>query len=371
VWSVRAGFGVFYTEDFANTYFDMTRNSPHSVSQGLVANGNIPNLLLDNAFGDPTAPLTVPRIYSTVYDLPSPYVVSWSFNVQRQLPRNLLVEVGYTGNEAHKLSVFQILNIAPPGPGDVQSRRPDPELGTVSPVAPLSNSNYHGGHVRVEKRYSSGLSFIFAYTYSKAIDDGVSRATTGQSGGFAQIPERQDLERSLSDYNETHVLRLGGTYDLPSPVPARRLLGGWQLGSIFSYWSGNPFQITAPGSANTGVTNLRANYVYGTDVNLPDGQRGPNKWFNTAAFVAPPLYAYGNTARNIVNQPNTVSLDVSLIKNFAVWREHHLQFRAEAFNLPNRTNFGRPNNTVSANGFGVISSAAAARQMQAALKYIF
>ncbi len=297
LWSVRAGVGVFYGEDIANPYFDMTRNSPHSISQALIANPNIPDLALDNAFGSPSQLLTDPRIYSVSYNLPSPYVINWSLNIHRQLPRNVLVEVGYGGNEAHKLSVFQILNIAPNGPGAVQPRRPDPELSTVSPIAPLANSNYHAGHVHVEKRYSGGLSMIFAYTYSKAIDDGNSRAPTGRSDSYAQNPLRQDLERAASDYDERNVARLGATYDLPSPAFGRRILGGWQIGSIFGYQSGNPFGIMATGSPNTGVTLLRANSVYGVSWRLPDSQHGVNEWFNTAAFSAPPLYTYGNSGR--------------------------------------------------------------------------
>ena len=119
------------------------------------------------------------------------------------------------------------------------------------------------------------------------------------------------------------------------------------------------------------MANLRADKVYGVDWRLPGGQRGPGRWCNTAAFAIPAPYVYGNTGRNIITAPETLSVDLSLMKNFTVWRENRLQFRAEAFNVPNHVNFGKPNNTAGANGFGVISSAGAGRQIQFALKYVF
>jgi hypothetical protein len=370
-WAVRGGFGVFFTEDFANPYFDMARNAPKAIRQAIDADPITPNINLQRPFGDPNAPLIEPRIFSIAYDIVAPYVMQWSLTVQRQLPGDMVIETGYAAAVGHKISAFQILNVAQPGPGAVQPRRtPSPEIGTVTPIAPLLNSNYHALRLRAEKRLSYGISFISAYTWSKAIDDGPSRAATGQPS-FAQNPWRIDLDRSLSEYDMRHVFRLGATIDLPSPSFAKAVFGGWRLGSIVNYLSGNPTTISSVGNANIGVANLRADVVPGVDWRLSGSQRSPQAWFNTAAFARPANFTFGNSGRNIVTDPSSFGIDLSILKSFRIIEGHQVQFRAEMFNMPNHPNFGRPNRQVGANGFGTISSAGDGRQIQFALKYTF
>ncbi len=370
-WAVRAGFGVFYAEDFANPYFDMARNAPKGIRQAIDSDPNIPNISLKRPYGEANAPLIEPRLFSVAYDIVNPYVMLWSLMVQRQLPGQLVVEGGYAGSGGHKIGSFQVLNIAPAAAGAIQPRRfPSPELSTVTPIAPLLNSNYHALRLRAEKRLSRGISFISAYTWSKAIDDGQSRATTGQVG-FAQNPSRIDLERSLSEYDQRHIFRLGSTIDLPSPSVAKIAFGGWRLGSFVNYLSGNPFSIPSVGNANIGVAGLRGDVVPGVDWHLSGDERSPQRWFNTAAFTRPANFTFGNSGRNIIPDPSSISVDVSILKNFRIAERHTLQFRGEMFNMPNHPRFGRPAVTVGAIGFGVISSAGDGRQIQFALKYTF
>ncbi len=372
LWAVRGGFGVFFSEDFANPYFDLVRNPPTAIRQAIDANPSVPDLTLARSFGEPGGLLSIPRIQAIDPRLVSPYIMQWSLNVQRQLPGQLVMEVGYSGSGGHKISAYQILNTAPPAAGSVQDRRvPSPELGTVTPLAPLVNSNYHSGRLRLEKRMSRGLQFISAYTWSKAIDDGTTRA--GSVGpDFAQNEARRDLERALSDYDVRHIFRFGGTYDIPSLKRARLLLGDWQIGGIWSAYSGSWLTVASTGNANTGVGNLRANVVPGVDWRLPSDERSPLRWFNTAAFAVPPAYTFGNSGRNVVETPGFSGLDLSVLKNIRIAEGHQLQFRAEMFNAPNHPNFGRPNRTVGSTGFGAINSmAGTARQIQFALKYLF
>jgi hypothetical protein len=373
---LRLGFGAFFTEDFANPLNDMTSNPPQGVRQAPVADPLRPDLPIANPFGEGASGVIVvtqPRIFSLAHDLVTPYVFQYSATWQRQVSNDTLVEIGYSGNQGHKISAFQVLNTAPPGPGPVQPRRqPSPLVGTVTPMAPLVNSNYHGLQVRVEKRISHGYSFIGAYTWSKAIDDGTSRANPG-SGDFAQDERRRDLERALSDYHIAHVFRLGWTAALPVPSLGglgNAILKGWQAGGFFSWLNAIPFTPRSIGDANTGVAGLRAQYVGGV-TNLPASERTLSRWFNTAAFRRPDPFTYGNAGRNILNGPGRVSLDASILKDFPVAEGHVIQFRTEFFNLPNHPNFGQPGNSVGSTNFGVISSAAAARIIQFALKYNF
>jgi hypothetical protein len=223
----------------------------------------------------------------------------------------------------------------------------------------------------LEKRLSGGLQFISAYTFSKAIDDGTTRA--GAVGpDFAQNEARRDLERGLSDYDVRHIFRLGGTYDLPNPKLLTRLFGGWQIGAIWNAYSGSWMTIASTGNANTGVGNLRADVVPGVEWRLSPDQRDPRRWFNTGAFAIPPAFTFGNSGRNIVETPGFSGIDLSVLKNIAIREGSSLQFRTEMFNAPNHPNFGRPSRTVGTNGFGAISSMnGSARQIQFALKFIF
>ncbi|MFN8812322.1 MAG: carboxypeptidase regulatory-like domain-containing protein [Acidobacteriota bacterium] len=374
--SLRVGFGAFFSEDFANPLNDMTSNPPQGVRQAPVADPLRPDLPITDPFGEGSSSITVvtqPRIFSLARDLVMPYVFQYSATLQRQVGNDTVVEIGYSGNQGHKISAFQVLNIAPPGPGPAQPRRlPSPLVGTVTPMAPLVNSNYHGLQARAEKRFSRGYSLIAAYTWSKAIDDGTSRANPG-SGDFAQDERRRDLERGLSDYHIAHSFRLGWTATIPTPSMnrfANLALKNWQLGGFFSWLNAIPFSPRSIGDANTGVGGLRAQYVSG-EVNLPSDERSLSRWFNTAAFRRPDPFSFGNAGRNILKGPGRVNLDVSILKDFPTFEGQSLQFRAEFFNVPNHTNFGQPGNSVGNVNFGVISSAAPARIIQFGLKYNF
>lgn len=374
-WVIRAGAGVFFAEDFANVVNDMTSNPPQGIRQAPVGDAVTPTLSMLDPFSlSSSALITIPRLFSLDPNLVLPYVTQYSLTITRQLRSDMVLEFGYAGNQGHKISAFQIQNIAPAAPGPVQSRRvPSPELGTVTPMAPLVNSNYHGLRVSLEKRAAGGLSFISAYTWSKAIDDGVSRASTGQND-FAQREDRRDLERALSDYDNRHIFRLGLNYNLPKvswhPV-ANALFNGWQAGTIVSMNSGNPFTIFAVGNTNTGVGGLRANAVPGQDWELPRSQRSVERYFNTAAFSRPADFTFGNLGRNTVIGPGFVGIDASLARDFRFSESHRLQFRAEFFNLPNRPNFGRPGNSVGNATYGRITSVRDPRQIQFGLKYVF
>lgn len=377
-WSVRAGAGVFFAEDVANTLNDLTTNPPQGARQAPTTDLINPTLDIRNPFGDtPGFVLTItqPRIFSLAYDLVSPYVIQYSASVQRQLGQSGVIEIGYSGNQGHKISAFQVLNIAPPGPGVPQSRRiPSPLVGTVTPMAPLVNSNYHGLQVRMERRFSAGLTFIVAHTWGHAIDDGASRISVGNID-FAQNEKRRDLERASSDHDVRHATRFGGTYQLPFTPQSSRLLkavaGGWQLGGFVNNLTSVPVSIRSIGDANTGVGGLRADYVDGTDPELPSDQRQPGRWFNTDAFRRPAPFTFGNVGRNTVKAPGRFSADVTLMKDFRFVERHLLSFRAESFNLTNTPNFDRPSNMIGNALFGRITSAQAARRLQFALKYSF
>jgi hypothetical protein len=134
---------------------------------------------------------------------------------------------------------------------------------------------------------------------------------------------------------------------------------------VFSYQTGAPFTITS-GQDNSfsGLGTDRADLAGDWRVANP----GPAAWFNTRAFAPNAIGTFGNTGRNILIGPNFTSLDVSLVKDFAPRERLKLQFRAEAFNLPNHANFNQPASSRASATFGQITGSAAARVMQFAIK---
>ena len=149
------------------------------------------------------------------------------------------------------------------------------------------------------------------------------------------------------------------------------ILKGWQFSGIGTFNSGSPIFINQDGDTlNTDSEDIRPNLVPGQDPTLPRSDRTIARWFNTAAFTRATV-TYGNSPRNPVVGPGRKLLDISLAKSFAVRTGQQLQFRAEAFNALNWVNWNNPNGTLGNSNFGIISAAAAAREMQLSLKYTF
>ena len=149
------------------------------------------------------------------------------------------------------------------------------------------------------------------------------------------------------------------------------LLKGWQLGGLGIFNSGSPLFINQDGDTlNVDSEEIRPNLVSGQDPTLPADERSLSRWFNTAAFTRATL-TYGTSPRNPVVGPGRKAVDLSVAKSFEIQDGRHIQFRLEAFNAFNWVNWGNPNGTLGNTAFGIISSAAAARELQLSLKYTF
>lgn len=327
----------------------------------------------------------------TVMDITykTPYYQQWSFGIQQSLINDLLIEAQYLGSKGTNLSTFDFYfptpNAIPAGakPGIT------PDLASFQGVQTNgANSNYHAGVIRVEKRLSRGLMAMGSYTYSKSIDeDSLGNSTV--SSALMQSTIRS-LERALSSFDIRHRAIISLTYDLPYKSDNKLmtgLLGNWQVGSIITQQSGQPFSINlSDDRANVGIPQQRPNLV--GNPNLPSDQRTPQNWFNTAAFVAQPIGSYGNAGRNILEGPGTNIVDFSLLKSIPINERQRLQFRTEVFNLFNHTNFEVPNRICNVTkqqaagtlcsagpggglGFGQLSAARDPRIIQFGLKYLF
>jgi hypothetical protein len=237
-------------------------------------------------------------------------------------------------------------------------------------------ANYNALQVQLQKRFSRGFTVSSSYTWAKAIDERGTAAFAQLTQSSYQDPLNRSGERARGDDDIRHRWASSVLYELPllrgKGWPAR-LLGGWEAGAIVIAQTGTPFTVfTGRDNSLTGVSNDRPNVV--GDWRIPEGRpRGEvlTRYFNTAAFQQNAARTLGNAGRNILSGPGSLTIDTSLMKSFHFTESHRVQLRFDAFNLPNRPNFGDPNATLTSPNFGRIQSAGAGRILQVSAKYIF
>jgi hypothetical protein len=243
------------------------------------------------------------------------------------------------------------------------------------------DTNFHGLQVKLEKRFSGGLSFVLSYTRGKLIDEASSvfnasiQAGAIESSPVADVFNRK-LERDVSNGDSPNIFTASWTYEIPfgrngSSRLANRILGGWQLAGLVSVQSGLPLTIGQATNFNAfaGFGTQRPNRL--TNPALPASQRSTAQWFNTAAFQAAPQFTIGNSSRNPVRGPGYRNLDIALSKRTPITERIALELRAEVFNLTNSPPLGPPNMVLGTPGFGAITSAGDPRVGQLAIKLHF
>jgi hypothetical protein len=264
------------------------------------------------------------------------------------------------------------------------------QFSSTGEIAGIANSSYNALEASMRKRFSHGLSFLASYTWSKAIDDVSSFNITGSEAkpvagenDLAQNPFNLKAERGLSLFDARN--RLVGSYvwALPFWNHAQNWyqwgFGGWQLDGIATLMSGTPFtvfdsnDVAAQGSAPeiTGFSAQRPNLVG----NPNNGPRAVSAWVNAGAFqrLDPVANAgqFGTEGRNVNIGPAYADWDFAALKNFKVTESKQLQFRAELFDVLNRTNFRLPDSDISSPTFNHILASQSPRQVQFALKFMY
>jgi Carboxypeptidase regulatory-like domain len=319
------------------------------------------------------ATCVAPNVFAAPLDLQHTYMQQYNLSVQTQLARNLSLDVAFVGNHSSHTQLISVPdNVPDPGPGSVQNRRPFPQWGQFNLGLTNGIGNYDALQVKLERRFTSGLQFLAAYTYNKCMDLGSNQNTPVTFGMLYQ-------NYGPCDYDLPQNLAVSSVYELPFGNGRRYLnnvhpvvngiLGGWEVAGILTSRSGLPFTPVISGDrANTGVGGQRPNRVADGTADDPTVSR----WFNVDAFATPAQYTYGNSGRNILRADNLVRVDFTLKKNFVFTETKRREFRAEAFNIANHPTFSAPNATIGTAAAGTVTSTLNAnRTLQMALKFYF
>ncbi len=385
---IRTGFGLSYVfEDIGGN--ELYKNLPYYSNQVITTSRNTaPTEYLRQGLPVPVAPIgeTAAQLSTgspKAWDrnLEPDLIASWSLGVQRQLTNSIMLDVSYLGTMGDRLILEDNINQAVPGPGAVAPREPyhtiNPNLVDVDYYSGKGQSKYESLQIHLEKRYSNDLTFGASYTYSEYLSDSGDPNGGGNSNYQNDYCIACNWGPESDDYK--HVLVVNQVYNLPfgrnEPYLqggiASKVLGGWQFNGIWSVRSGARFTpfLSANVSNQSDGGKQRPNAI-GSGM-LPQSQRTLEHWFNTAAFVAPPQYTYGNAGTGMLTGPGSFDAALGLFRSFQITHGSALTFRSEWFNAFNRPNFDPPDATIGTPEAGVISSGGGGRVIQLAMKYVF
>jgi hypothetical protein len=315
-------------------------------------------------------------------------VQNWHVTVQREILPNLLVDVAYIGNRSRNLVILGDFNQARPNAvGEntaLQARRPIQGYQFIQAAFDGGKADYQALQVKVERRYSRGLYLLNSFTWSRARDNASGHLETA-NGDNSRVNYR-DIESDfgLSGYNQPLNNTTTVVWELPFGKDRRwandmnavleGLAGGWRLTAINTMTSGLPVNLSYSPAAQfqvSGVPTYRPNLigdVYGDTSSI-------TSYFNNANVVVPtdPSQPFGNAPRNVARGPAVYLLDLGLHKQIGLGvGQSKLEFRVEAFNVLNKTNFGSPNANRSNANFGTITTLSTTpRQIQLGIKVYF
>jgi hypothetical protein len=407
--SVRAGYGVYYDSGLFGTYEQSIFQNPPFVASATLSNASFSNI------SSGTPPGTVSTEYIRATQLPNliPYVQQWSLDIQRQLPKDTVMDVGYSGSKGTHLIGIVDLDQAAPGVAyaaglhaangnTVFTSSDDPNINAVRPylgynainsIQSAFDSNYHALLVSFKKRFRDGSLIGFAYSYAKNLSDNDSDRSNAPQSSY----DYHNGEYGPATLDRKQVANFNYVYMIPIFQHSRGAMAyalkGWELSGILSLYTGAPFTVTTSsvdpaglGLLGNSASSSRPDMSCDPNANAPHHApgiigTGQPTWFNTACFSPTPQGAKdangvlrpGDAGRGVVRGPGFGNLDAALMKNF-FFKEDRFKFqlRGEALNLDNHANpNGFYSTNITSSGFGEISSYRAARRIQLAAKLTF
>jgi hypothetical protein len=319
----------------------------------------------------------------------TPYAEHWMASFERQFGGSTLATVSYVGASAHHLLVLEEANPADPalclslgsacGPFNEQAARTQfgPSFGSVELQRTIANASYHALEATLNHK-SHGLEFLASYTYSKSLD---------QSAGLPEPvnPIDPSLSRGLSSFDMLHNFVSSFHYDVPVPAakgPFHAVSKGWAVAGIARFTSGLP--VTLLNNNDTSLLGTIPNGINNNGVDTPEWSgkplslntdpRGGQAVFDASQFSLPALGTMGNARRRFFSGPGMESFDATVSRRFLVSENRALEFRVEAFNVMNHSQFfgaSAVDGNISSGSFGQAVSAMPPRLMQIALHYQF
>ena len=430
---VRGGYGIFYGAiESLGSNGNLGENYPFVVHASLVtpsckADTPCPSLgsqgaTLENGLSVQLAQgiqnfVSTPALYGIDQTVHTPYTMSWNLTVQGSLSDNMAVAVGYVANVSRHLITnissdpADALITAGLNPINVQ---PFPQFTNSNHLAYSGESSYNSLQATLEKRYANGLNFLATYTWSHALDDSQDPLGGGISDRNTNLIPISD-EYTNSAYDVRHRFNFNGFYQLPFGIGRAHMnqshftdlvAGGWAASLTFVAQTGFPFTVTPNISTAAGAGTTRAALVgkpfapggvpnsTNPGVTCAAQTHTRTNWYNPCAFANPlagntipsgayitnysQLVAYLGGLANTIPGPGFERTNMSLFKNFSIWREQYLQFRADAFNVMNHASWANPSTTNDNSNGGAITAPVSfqnvtpdARFFQLALKYVF
>jgi hypothetical protein len=389
-WSIRTGIGVFFSQESKNSIFDLNRGLGGRT--GVTPDQRArPQFDYTNFLNPSALPANIPisLTWGADHNLRTTYSVSYILNVQRILAKGTTLEVGYAGSQSRKLALLSNENAPLPGTTAFALRAPYPEFLGIQFVRGDAIANYNGLAAKLTQRLGTNLSTMFSFTWSKSLDD--ASAIRGPGSEFAPQDMRcRHCEYGPSSFNVPKRFVSSILYTLPFGKGQRflnhggiadRVVGGWQLSTIFTAQNGAPLNTTGWDAAGTNFvpSSNRLNCT-GAASYVRDNPTA-NAYLNVAAFANTVAGTYGTCGRNVLRGPNQINADFSVIKDIHITEGHALQMRAEMFNVANHVQWAAPNanwgnqNAAPAGpaaSFGQIRGTLNnMRQIQIALKYNF
>lgn len=390
--AVRAGYGVFVESPGVGFIENNIFGNPPFVGQTTIYGAPF-----DQPASVQAAPNNAPPPIGGVDPkFRQPYTQQWNFDVQRQLPGDVIADVGYYGSKgSHLLAVVDINQPIPGayapiyGAGSINSGnenlinslRPYIGYAGIDQYRSIFRSNYNSLQASLQKHLTADSLITINYTWSKNLTD------VPYDPNYTAPQDTRNLaaEYSYSRFDQRHVFNADFVYHLPFFKAQQGLvghtLGGWELSGIVTVNSGHWLNPSISDGSDPGGIGLGTGTVGNTA--FPQQVGNPNQgaphsagqWFNTAAFLTqfPSTQTTpGNAKKNSILGPGRQNWDMSLMKNIKVYEGSDFQFRLETFNTFNHTSYASVDTTVNdGTTYGTVTGAHAPRIVQLALKYNF
>lgn len=387
--AVRGGGGMFFDTRINSTLFNIYTNTSPFITNVDVTNAGGAKISFTDPYGSygtpnpfpapqpppPTSPIP-PQAFLT-YDpfngFQDPLTYAWNFAVEQQITSSLSTRLAYVGE--HSSHEWVPVELNPFVSGTRIYNQPGCSANnscysqTLTEANTGANTNFHSLQFSAEQRVRYGLTMLFNYTWSKALDNmpfNAAATSIGANNSYVYpitVSNFKRLDYGPSDFDHRNVISMSYVYIIPkylsdSPAAVRYVMNGWQMSGLVRFSSGDPLTIFSSAANNSGSGQQRdravqTGYAYGGSA--CSAGTHCKSYLNPASFTNNPPGTFGTVKKGAFVGPQYADWDAALARNFSFTERAYLQFRAEYFNLLNHTNFGDPGTTTNST-FGRITS---------------